>query len=67
MINKNSHPVGWALLLTELEDAQEHLADLIKELEEAGEMEDEEFAIHLGHVYAHLNRIWHARHEEKRN
>ncbi len=65
MINKKSHPVGWALLLTELEDVQEHIADLVKELENSEEMDDEELSVHLGHVYAHLNRIWHARNEEE--
>ena len=29
MINQEKHPVGWALLMYELEDAQNHLAQLI--------------------------------------
>lgn len=65
MINQTSHPVGWYLLLTELEDVQEHLSALVKEMEAAGAMDDEELAVHLGHIYAHLNRIWHARNEEE--
>jgi hypothetical protein len=65
MIDRNSHPVGWAMLLTALEDVQEHIADLVKELESTGDMDDAELSIHLGHVYAHLNRIWHARNEEE--
>jgi hypothetical protein len=24
-------------------------------------MDDATFAVHLGHVYAHLNRVWHSR------
>jgi hypothetical protein len=63
MINRESHPVGWYLMLTELEDVREHLAFLVKELNAAGGIEEEDFAVQLGHVYAHLNRIWHARNE----
>ena len=65
MINRQSHPVGWYLMLTELEDVQEHLESLIKELETNGGMDEEDFSVHLGHVYAHLNRIWHARNQEE--
>jgi hypothetical protein len=27
----------------------------------SGAIEEEEFGVELGHVYAHLNRAWHAR------
>lgn len=52
-------------MLTELEDAQEHLSNLVKQMDAAGGIEEEDFAVQLGHVYAHLNRIWHARNEEE--
>jgi hypothetical protein len=65
MINAKSQPVGWALLLAELDEAQEHLVNLVNELNAAGQMDDDEFAIHLGHIYAHLNRIWHARNQDE--
>ena len=31
MIDRNSNPVGWSFLLDDLEDAYEHLGNLIKE------------------------------------
>jgi hypothetical protein len=55
--------VGWALLMHELEDAQEHLTQLIQQLSEQIDDDEVEFRIALGHVYAHLNRAWHARNE----
>lgn len=64
MINEKDNPVAWALLLSELDEVQEHLAELKSELSEAGAMDDEEFAVYLGHVYAHLNRVWHSRNQD---
>ncbi len=61
MINYTDHPVALALLLTELEEAKEHLEKLIQDMGNRGRMDDAEFAVYLGHVYAHLNRVWHAR------
>lgn len=52
-------------MLTGLEDVQEHLSALVDDLEAAGAMNDEEFAFHLGHIYAHLNRIWHSRNKDE--
>jgi hypothetical protein len=63
MIDPVSQPVAWSQLLYELEDAHEHLGNLISELASAGRQSDEEFAINLGHVYAHLNRAWHCRNQ----
>ncbi|MCC6487677.1 MAG: hypothetical protein IT364_09270 [Candidatus Hydrogenedentes bacterium] len=60
MINQNSNPVAWALLLCELDEAREHLSELINEMSRAGSIEDSTFAVDLGHIYAHLNRVWHA-------
>jgi hypothetical protein len=61
MINQKDHYVAWALLLTEMDEAREHLQDLIEKMHRDGRIEDEEFAVDLGHIYAHLNRVWHSR------
>ncbi|NDI84367.1 hypothetical protein [Undibacterium crateris] len=61
MINKQNNPVGWAMLMYELEDAKEHLSNLITEIESDPEYEEANLRIDLGHVYSHLNRAWHRR------
>jgi hypothetical protein len=61
MINNKDNPVAWALLVTELDEAREHLESLSNEMVKSGVIEDAEFAVHLGHVYAHLNRAWNSR------
>ena len=61
MINRSDNPVGWAMLLSDLEDAHEHLGNLIKEISADAEYGEPEFRIDLGHVYAHLNRAWRRR------
>jgi hypothetical protein len=61
MINRKDHYLGWAALLYELEDAHEHLGNLIKDMVSDPEYSDVEFSIQLGHVYAHLNRAWYRR------
>lgn len=58
MINRDQHPVGWALLMYELEDAHEHLGDLIASLSARADVCEMDLRIELGHVYAHLNRAW---------
>jgi hypothetical protein len=58
MINRNDNPVGWAMFLHDLEDAHEHLGDLIKEITLDTEYDETNLRIDLGHVYAHLNRAW---------
>jgi len=64
MINNNTNPVEWALLMYELEDAKEHLQDLIDEMADSRAFDETDFRIQLGHVYAHLNRSWNARNYE---
>jgi hypothetical protein len=61
MINEKKHPVEWALLLHEMSDTQEHLSALIDQLQKDGECSQEEFAVRVGHLYAHLNRVWNSR------
>jgi len=58
MINRDLHPAGWAALVYELEDAREHLGQLIKALSEDAGYAEDELRTDLGHVYAHLNRAW---------
>jgi len=61
MINAKDHYTAWAGLLMELDEVREHLDGLINKMNEAGTIEESVFAVDLGHVYAHLNRIWHSR------
>ena len=58
MINRKEHPVAWAVLMHELDDAHEHLGNLISEMSAEGAIDTESYAITLGHIYAHLNRAW---------
>ena len=58
MINRESNPVGWALLLYELADAHEHLGNLLKVITEDPDYSEGNLRVDLGHVYAHLNRAW---------
>lgn len=64
MINKTENPVSWTLLLTELDEAREHLESLTNKMNETGSIDDSEFSVDLGHVYAHLNRAWHSRNQD---
>jgi hypothetical protein len=52
MINIRDHPIGWAQMMFNLEDAHEHLGDLIKEMETDPDFGDSELAVSLGHVVA---------------
>lgn len=61
MINETENPVEWAMLITELDEAREHLESLIKTMAEAKSVAESEYAIQLGHVFAHLNRAWNSR------
>jgi hypothetical protein len=64
MINAKNNPVEWAMLNYELDDAREHLETLLKEMSEADELTDDDFAAFLGHIFAHLNRAWNTRNVE---
>lgn len=66
MIDKENNYVEWALLMYQLEDAYEHLGDLIKEMtKDKKPSEDDfceiDFSVHLAHIYAHLNIAWNTR------
>jgi hypothetical protein len=61
LINSKDHPVGWAQLVYELEDAREHLANLLKEITTDPDYGEENFRVDLGHVLAHVHRAWNFR------
>ena len=61
MINSKDHPVPWAQLMSELEDAHEHLGSLISEMNRDGKIDVESYAVDVAHIYAHLNRAWNTR------
>ena len=63
MIDAKEHPVAWVALLTELDEAQEHLEDLAERMRRDDDVNESEFAVQLGHVFAHLNRAWHSRNQ----
>ncbi len=58
MIDREHSPVGWALLMYELDDAHEHLGNLLTHMRERSDFDEIELQIELAHVYAHLNRAW---------
>jgi len=61
MINSKDNPIEWSQLMYELEDAHEHLGNLIKEMSKEGRIDVEGYAVDVAHVYAHLNRAWNSR------
>jgi len=61
MINASEYPTEWALLLFDLDETQEHLKSLIDQMNENGRIDEEDYAVQLGHIFAHLNRAWNAR------
>ena len=63
MINQKNNYAEYAMLLTELDDAREHLEALVNEMKNSVSFDEADFAVDLGHVYAHLNRAWHARNQ----
>ena len=60
-MNAKDNPVAWAMLISELEDIQEHTKSLMDELIEKGALDDIEYEIDIAHIYSHLNRAWHRR------
>jgi hypothetical protein len=61
MIDRRTDPAAWATFMYELEDAQEHLSNLCKELYNNCEYGEIELQIDIAHVYSHLNRAWNGR------
>ena len=61
MINKSDNPVEWALLMYELDDAQEHINELLAEIKDKNNVEENDYKICIGHIYSHLNRATNSR------
>jgi hypothetical protein len=61
MIDKQTDQVAWALLMYELEDAEDGLKSLFQDIAENKEFSEIEFGIHMRHIYGHLNRAWNGR------
>lgn len=61
MIDESNNPVEWALLIAELDEAREHLERLSSEMAEVGSIDESTLSVQLGHIYAHLNRVWNSR------
>lgn len=61
MINSKLNPVEWSSLLYELEDAKNHLESLVNKMVDVGEIDEVDYEIQVGHVFAHLNRSWNTR------
>jgi len=61
MISEKDCFAGWVALIDGLDEAKEHLADLTNQLHSSGQMNEAEFSVYLGHIYAHLNRAWNGR------
>ena len=61
MISVNDAPVGWAMLMYDLNDAKEDLETLMVAMQNDPEFDEEYFRVWLGHIYWHLNRAWHRR------
>lgn len=55
---KQSDTVGWALLMFELQDAKDHLIELMDSMNKTPDYDEEEFRVDLGHIYSYLNRAW---------
>ncbi len=60
VITLNDNPVEWALLVHDLDDAREHLVDLLA-ASNSPDFDETEFGIQLAHIYSHLNRAWNSR------
>ena len=61
MISKDGAPVGWAMLMYDLDDAKEDLATLMAAMQNDPEFNEECFRVRLSHIYWHLNRAWYRR------
>ena len=61
MINGKDNPVEWAMMSYELEEVIEHLQDLSNMVVPNSSITEEEFEVGIGHIYAHINRIWNSR------
>lgn len=63
MINQKDNYVAWAILVEDLDEARTHLQKLIETMTKRGNYDESEFGVELGHIYAHLNRVWNSRNQ----
>ena len=49
------------MMLSELQEIGEHVASLADEMASGGRMSEGDFKVQVGHIYAHLNRLWNGR------
>lgn len=63
MLTNAEHPVAWAMLMNEVQEAHEHLGKLLAEMGRQNEIDEADFAVQIAHVFAHLNRAWHGRND----
>jgi hypothetical protein len=56
MIQRDEAPIAWAQFTQELDDARNHLATLLGEMNADPDYDEEILRIDLGHISVHLNR-----------
>ncbi|MGY3088732.1 hypothetical protein ACVWYF_001772 [Hymenobacter sp. UYAg731] len=61
MIDKQTDPVAWSLLIDELKDAQDAINTLLRDANNESDYGEEEFRVDMAHAFMHLNRAWHCR------
>ncbi len=61
MVSRDGNYVAWAAVVQELDDAHEHLGELIRRMTKGEDFSEPDLQTDLGHVYSHLNRAWHMR------
>lgn len=62
-MDEKKGPYRKAHLIDELCEASEHLNELIERISNDPEYDEDYFRVDLGHIYAHLNRVWHTRND----
>jgi hypothetical protein len=61
MVSRDGDYVAWVAVVQQLEDACEHLRELIPRMAKGEDFDEADLRIDLGHVHSHLNRAWHMR------
>ena len=60
MIKRNENPVEWSVLEYELQDARDHIQELLNRMQRE-DFDEVEYQIDLKHIYSHLNKAWNSR------
>jgi hypothetical protein len=53
MVSKTRDYVAWVSVVQELDDANEHLRDLVRRMIEDSAFDEADLRIGLGHIYSH--------------